>query len=77
MNDFVDRTLIKLKREYSKDETVAALTKKLREVEIELGKANAYISELEDERHKKSLMTGGEIWFKKYIKLKERFDKLN
>lgn len=61
---YFDRVLITLKRAYSKDETVAALTKKLIEVEIELGKSISYIHELEDEKHQ-------------HNKLKERFDKLD
>ena len=74
---YFDNVLIKLKRAYSKDETVAALSKKLTEVEIELGKSISYIHELEDEKHQRSLKTGGEQWFEKYKKLKERFDKLD
>jgi hypothetical protein len=47
-SNYFDGVLIKLKRQYSKDETVMSLTKKLSDVHIELGKANAYIHELED-----------------------------
>ena len=43
---YFDRVLITLKRAYSKDETVAALSKKLKDTEIELGKSIAYIHEL-------------------------------
>jgi hypothetical protein len=46
-NNHLDWVLIKLKRRYTKDETVSALAKKLSEVEIELGKAISYIQELE------------------------------
>jgi len=74
---YFDRVLITLKRAYSKDETVAALSKKLTEVEIELGKSIAYIHELEDEKHQRTLKNGGEQWFEKYKKMKERFDKLD
>ena len=74
---YFDNVLIKLKRAYSKDETVLALSKKLTEVEIELGKSIAYIHELEDKKHQRTLKTGGEQWFEKYKKLKERFDKLD
>lgn len=66
-----DRVLISLKRTYSKDETVLALSKKLSAVELELGKATAYIQELE---YEKSI--GGGKWKDKYRNLKERFDKL-
>lgn len=37
MENYEDRVILKLKRQYSKDETVQALTKKLKEVETELG----------------------------------------
>ena len=46
---YEDRILLKLKRQYSKDETVGLLTEKLRKVEIELGKYKAYAHGLEDE----------------------------
>lgn len=76
MPSYFDNVLIKLKRAYSKDETVSALSKKLSEVEIEFGKAIAYIHELEDEKHQRTLKSGGEQWFQKYNKLKDRFDKM-
>lgn len=47
---YFDNVLIKLKRKYSKNETISALSKKLTEVEIELGKSIAYIQELEHEK---------------------------
>ena len=47
--EYLDNVLLKLKRKYSKDETVAALTKKLKEVEIENGKLSAEIAYLEHE----------------------------
>mgnify|MGYP000105285445 CR=1 FL=1 len=50
--DYTDKVLIKLKRKYSKDETVSALTKKLKEVEIENGKLSAEIQHLEYELKK-------------------------
>lgn len=45
--DYIDKTLIRLKRQYSKDEVVASLTKKLTEAEIENGKLSAEIQNLE------------------------------
>jgi len=45
--EYIDKVLIKLKRQYSKDETVAALTKKLKEAEIENGKLSAELDHLE------------------------------
>ena len=47
--DFYDRTLIRLKRQYSKDEVVAALIKKLSEAETEIGKLSAEIDYLQNE----------------------------
>lgn len=44
---YIDNVLIKLRREYSKDELVSALSKRLSEAEIENGKLKSYISELE------------------------------
>ena len=74
---YFDRVLITLKRAYSKDETVSALSKKLKDTEIELGKSIAYIHELEDEKHQRTIKNDGEKWFEKYKKIKERFDKLD
>ena len=48
MSNYVDNVLIKLKRQYSKYETICALTKKLSDAEIENGKLKSYIQELED-----------------------------
>ena len=45
--DYTDKVLIKLRRKYSKDETVAALSKKLTDLEIENGKLSAEIEHLE------------------------------
>lgn len=45
---FEQETLIRLRRKYGKEEAVALLEKKISELEIELGKSNSYISELED-----------------------------
>ncbi|MFA5299340.1 MAG: hypothetical protein WC389_14210 [Lutibacter sp.] len=47
--DFYDRALISLKRQYSKDEVFAALIKKLKETEVEVGKLKAEIDFLENE----------------------------
>lgn len=45
--DFIDNTLIRLKREYTKDEVVSALYKKLSERDIEIGGLKSHIDELE------------------------------
>jgi cell shape-determining protein MreC len=47
MSNYIDNVLIKLRREYSKDELVSALSKRLSETEIENGKLKSYIDELE------------------------------
>lgn len=81
MNKYIEDTLIKLRRIYSKDETVLALSNKMSLLEVENGKLKSYINELEFElikiKHKKSLSNGGQLWFDKYKKLKQRFDELN
>lgn len=45
---YFNDVLIRLRRIYSKDETVSALSKKISELEIEIGKLKSYIDELED-----------------------------
>lgn len=47
--DFYEEVLIKLKRRYGKDETVAALIKKLSEAEIENGKLKSEVEHLQYE----------------------------
>lgn len=46
-NDFIERTLLSLRREYSKDEVVAALNKKIRDIEFENGLLKSEVSEIE------------------------------
>jgi len=46
--DYIDRTIIKLSRKYSKDELVAALNKQLSQKDAEIGKLNAEIDHLEN-----------------------------
>ncbi len=72
-NKYIDNVLIKLKRDYSKDETVSGLSKKLSDVEIELGKAKSYIQELE---HEKKIKISNEEWFNRFNKLKLKYDKI-
>lgn len=45
--DYLDNVLIKLKRKYSKNEVISALTKKLSDAEVENGKLKSEIFELE------------------------------
>lgn len=56
--DYFERTLIKLKRQYSKDELVASLLKQISEKDIEIGKLKAEVDYLQnelqiDKEHKK------------------------
>ena len=48
-SNYIDRTLIRLKRVYSKDEVVSALSKKLKEVQFELGVVTSERDEYLDE----------------------------
>ena len=46
--DYIDRTIIKLRRKYSKDELVSALNNQLRQKDMEIGKLNSEIDYLEN-----------------------------
>lgn len=46
---FDDTILLKIKRQYSKDESFALVLKKLSEVQLENGKLKSELSELQDE----------------------------
>ena len=48
-NDYIDRTILKLRRQYGKEELVAALIKQLREKDVEIGKLNSEIDHLNAE----------------------------
>lgn len=65
-NQYIDDTLIKLRRKYEKDEYVAVLLRQISDKDVELGKANAYIAGLED----------GD-WKDRHDKLKKTLDKIN
>lgn len=45
-NDFIERTLIRLRREYSKDEVVSALSKQISEKDVEIGQLKSEIEHL-------------------------------
>lgn len=47
--DYYDRTLISLRRQYSKDEAIAAMSKKLSQADIEIGKLKAEIDHLHNQ----------------------------
>jgi hypothetical protein len=46
MSEYIDNVLIKLRRVYSKDETVAALSRKLSETEFKVGELTSERDEL-------------------------------
>ena len=50
--DYIERTILQLRREYGKDELVAALIKQVSEREIEIGKLKAEIDEANDKVEK-------------------------
>ena len=58
-HDYFDNVLIKLKREYGKDEAVAALIKQVKEKDLEIGKLSAEIdylnSEIESNKEQKEI----------------------
>jgi len=58
--DYCERTLLKLRRQYDKDEVVSALYKKLSDQEIEIGKLKSEIdflnSELQPDKERKEII---------------------
>jgi len=50
-------TLVKLRRQYSENETIQAQARIIAKLNLELGKERSYISELEDDK-KEYLLTG-------------------
>lgn len=54
MSKYLNDILIKLRREYSKDELVTYLFNKVSSLEIENGKLKSYISELEYKEESKT-----------------------
>lgn len=48
-SDYIDRTIIKLKRKYGKDELVAHLNNTIREKDIEIGQLKSEIDYLSNE----------------------------
>lgn len=77
---YEDNVLIKLRRDYEKDEVVLFALNKIKELQTELGKANSYIQELEDNLSRKTkevkLSSDDEVWFKKYSDIKVKVDAL-
>lgn len=50
--DYIERTILKLKRKYSKDELVAALLKKISEKDVEIGQLTSEVQHLQSELEK-------------------------
>lgn len=84
--DYIERTILQLRREYGKDELVAALIKQVSEREIEIGKLKAEIDEANDKvekirarlisERKKKIDVSAEKEIKKdelYIKLEKKY----
>lgn len=76
--DYIDRTILKLRRKYSKDELVAALNKQLVSKDIEIGKLKAEIDYLNDlliKKNNEQILSKEEI--RKAIKDKDRENLVN
>lgn len=84
--DYIERTILQLRREYGKDELVAALIKQVSEREIEIGKLKAEIDEANDKvekaksrviaERKKKIDVSAEREIKKdelYVKLEKKY----
>ena len=85
--DYIERTILQLRREYGKDELVAALIKQVSEREIEIGKLKAEIDEANDKvekirakiilERKKKVDVAAETEIKKdelYVRLQRKCD---
>jgi hypothetical protein len=62
--------LIKLTREYSRDEMFAFSIRKIKEQSVEIGKLSAYISELEDNPINKDFQSRNELLYQENIRLR-------
>lgn len=84
--DYIERTILQLRREYGKDELVAALIKQVSEREIEIGKLKAEIDEANDKvekirakiilERKKKVDVAAETEIKKdelYVRLEKKY----
>ena len=78
---FIDNVLIRLKRQYSKDELVSTLNKKISELEIENGKLLSEIEYLNDEikkqiKQKNSDLKKSPLWEQQQQISKRREEKI-
>lgn len=76
-NNYIDRTLLKLRREYSNDETVAAMDKKLKDLEYENGVLKSELSELSFLIKEKKRLEGDIRGLKNTIKDLSNLNKTN
>lgn len=67
---YENEILIKLNREYSRDEMFAFSIRKIKEQSVEIGKLSAYISELEDNPINKDLQSRNELLYQENIRIR-------
>lgn len=67
---YENEILIKLNREYSRDEMFAFSIRKIKEQAVEIGKLSAYISELEDNPINKDFQSRNELLYQENIRLR-------
>lgn len=68
---YENEILIKLNREYSRDEMFAFSIRKIKEQSVEIGKLSAYISELEDNPINKDFQSRNELLYQENIRLRQ------
>lgn len=67
---YENEILIKLNREYSRDEMFAFSIRKIKEQAVEIGKLSSYISELEDNPINKEYQSRNELLYQENIRLR-------
>jgi len=67
---YENEILIKLNREYSRDEMFAFSIRKIKEQAVEIGKLSAYISELEDNPINKDFQSRNELLYNENARLR-------
>ena len=68
---YENEILIKLNREYSRDEMFAFSIRKIKEQAVKIGKLSDYISELEDNPINKDFQSRNEILYKENTRLRQ------
>ena len=69
---YENEILIKLNREYSRDEMFAFSIRKIKEQAVEIGKLSAYISELEDNPINKDFQSRNELLYQENARLRDK-----